>query len=68
VSTDEVYGSLGAEDSAFTETTRFAPNSPYAASKASADHLVRAYHHSYDLPVTITNCSDNYGPFTFPKS
>jgi dTDP-glucose 4,6-dehydratase len=67
VSTDEVYGSLGVEDSAFTETTRFAPNSPYAASKAAADHLVRAYHHTYGLPVTITNCSNNYGPYHFPE-
>jgi dTDP-glucose 4,6-dehydratase len=67
VSTDEVYGSLRADDPPFTETTRFAPNSPYAASKASADHLVRAYHHTYDLPVTITNCSNNYGPYHFPE-
>ena len=67
VSTDEVYGSLGPEDPAFTETTAFAPNSPYAASKAAADHLVRAYHHTYGLPVTTTNCSNNYGPCQFPE-
>ena len=65
VSTDEVYGSLGA-DGLFTETTPYAPNSPYAASKAGADHLVRAYHHTYGLPAIITNCSNNYGPFQFP--
>jgi dTDP-glucose 4,6-dehydratase len=67
VSTDEVYGSLGAEDSAFTETTAYAPNSPYAASKASSDHLARAYHHTFGLPVLTTNCSNNYGPFQFPE-
>ena len=67
VSTDEVYGSLGPDDPPFTETTRFAPNSPYAASKAAADHLVRAYHHTYGLPVTVTNCSNNYGPYHFPE-
>jgi dTDP-glucose 4,6-dehydratase len=66
VSTDEVYGSLGAEG-AFTESTPYAPNSPYAASKASADHLVRAYHRTYGLPALITNCSNNYGPFQFPE-
>ena len=67
VSTDEVYGSLGPEDAAFTETTPYAPSSPYAASKASSDHLVRAYFHTCGLPVTITNCSNNYGPFQFPE-
>ena len=67
VSTDEVYGSLGAADAAFTETTPFAPNSPYAASKASSDHLVRAYHHTYGLPTLTTNCSNNYGPRQFPE-
>lgn len=66
VSTDEVYGSLGAEG-AFTETTPYAPNSPYAASKAGSDHLVRAYHHTYGLPVLTTNCSNNYGPYQFPE-
>jgi dTDP-glucose 4,6-dehydratase len=66
VSTDEVYGSLGA-DGRFTETTAYAPNSPYSASKAAADHLVRAYHHTYGLPVLITNCSNNYGPYQFPE-
>ena len=66
VSTDEVYGSLG-PTGAFTETTPYAPNSPYAASKASADHLVRAYHETYGLPALITNCSNNYGPFQFPE-
>lgn len=63
VSTDEVYGSLGEDDPAFTETTPFAPNSPYSASKASSDHLVRAYHHTYGLQVTTSNCSNNYGPY-----
>src|SRR5205809_2782182 len=63
VSTDEVYGSLGPNDPAFTERTQFAPNSPYSASKAGADHLVRAYFHTYGLPTLITNCSNNYGPF-----
>jgi dTDP-glucose 4,6-dehydratase len=67
VSTDEVYGSLGPDDPAFTEETRYAPNSPYAASKAASDHLVRAYHHTYGLPVLTTNCSNNYGPFQFPE-
>lgn len=67
VSTDEVYGTLGPSDLAFSETTPYAPNSPYAASKASSDHLVRAYHHTYGLPVTITNCSNNYGPYQFPE-
>lgn len=67
VSTDEVYGSLNKDDPAFTETTPYAPNSPYSASKASSDHLVRAYHHTYDLPVLTTNCSNNYGPYHFPE-
>ena len=67
VSTDEVYGSLGPQDPAFTEETPFQPNSPYPASKASSDHLVRAYHHTYGLPVLTTNCSNNYGPFHFPE-
>jgi dTDP-glucose 4,6-dehydratase len=67
VSTDEVYGSLAATDPAFSETTRYAPNSPYSASKAASDHLVRAYHHTYGLPVLTTNCSNNYGPFQFPE-
>jgi dTDP-glucose 4,6-dehydratase len=67
ISTDEVYGSLGADDAAFTEGTPFAPNSPYAASKAASDHLVRAYHHTYGLPVTTSNCSNNYGPYQFPE-
>jgi len=67
VSTDEVYGSLGPTDPAFTEATPYAPNSPYAASKAASDHLVRAYHHTYGLPVTTTNCSNNYGPYHFPE-
>jgi dTDP-glucose 4,6-dehydratase len=67
VSTDEVYGSLGPDDPAFTEETPFAPNSPYAASKASSDHLVRAYHHTYGLPTLTTNCSNNYGPHQFPE-
>ena len=67
VSTDEVYGTLGAADAAFTELTAYAPNSPYAASKASADHLVRAYHHTYGLPTLTTNCSNNYGPYQFPE-
>lgn len=67
VSTDEVYGSLGADDPLFSETTPYAPNSPYAASKASTDHLVRAYHHTYGLKVTTSNCSNNYGPFHFPE-
>ena len=67
VSTDEVYGSLGAADPAFSETTAYAPNSPYAASKAAADHIVRAYHHTYGLPTLTTNCSNNYGPYQFPE-
>ena len=67
VSTDEVYGSLGTDDAPFTETTPFAPNSPYSASKAASDHLVRAYHHTYGLPVLTTNCSNNYGPYQFPE-
>ncbi|HYF40107.1 MAG TPA: dTDP-glucose 4,6-dehydratase [Gemmatimonadales bacterium] len=67
VSTDEVYGSLEPDDPPFTESTRYAPNSPYAASKAAADHLVRAYHHTYGLPVTTSNCSNNYGPYQFPE-
>jgi dTDP-glucose 4,6-dehydratase len=67
VSTDEVYGSLGPADPAFTEKTPFAPNSPYSASKASADHLVRAFHHTYGLPTLTTNCSNNYGPYQFPE-
>lgn len=67
VSTDEVYGSLGVRDPGFTETTAYAPNSPYSASKASSDHLVRAYHHTYGLPTLTTNCSNNYGPYQFPE-
>jgi dTDP-glucose 4,6-dehydratase len=67
VSTDEVYGSLGPEEPAFSETTAYAPNSPYAASKAASDHFVRAYHHTYGLPVLTTNCSNNYGRFQFPE-
>ena len=67
VSTDEVYGSLGTGDPAFTETHRYEPNSPYSASKAASDHLVRAYHHTYGLPVLTTNCSNNYGPHHFPE-
>jgi len=67
VSTDEVYGTLGPDDPAFTEETAYAPNSPYAASKASSDHLVRAYFHTYRLPVLTTNCSNNYGPYQFPE-
>jgi dTDP-glucose 4,6-dehydratase len=67
VSTDEVYGSLGPRDPAFSETTAYAPNSPYSASKAGSDHLVRAYHHTYGLPTLITNCSNNYGPYQFPE-
>lgn len=67
VSTDEVYGSLGPNEAAFSETTRYAPNSPYSASKAASDHLVRAYHHTYGLPTLTTNCSNNYGPFQFPE-
>ena len=67
VSTDEVYGSLNADDPAFCETTSYSPNSPYSASKAGADHLVRAYHHTFELPVVTTNCSNNYGPYQFPE-
>ncbi|MGB2271184.1 MAG: dTDP-glucose 4,6-dehydratase, partial [Candidatus Micropelagos thuwalensis] len=67
VSTDEVYGSLGADEPAFTEMHRYEPNSPYSASKASSDHLVRAYHHTYGLPVLTTNCSNNYGSYQFPE-
>jgi len=67
VSTDEVYGSLGPEDPAFSETTAYAPNSPYSASKAGSDHLVRAYHHTFGLQTTVTNCSNNYGPYQFPE-
>ena len=67
VSTDEVYGSLGRDDPAFSETTAYAPNSPYAASKAASDHLVRAYHHTYGFPTITTNCSNNYGPLQFPE-
>ncbi|HEX4583520.1 MAG TPA: dTDP-glucose 4,6-dehydratase [Burkholderiaceae bacterium] len=67
VSTDEVYGSLGQTDPAFSETTAYSPNSPYAASKAGSDHLVRAWHHTYGLPALVTNCSNNYGPYQFPE-
>jgi dTDP-glucose 4,6-dehydratase len=67
VSTDEVYGSLGASDAAFKETTAYEPNSPYSASKAASDHLVRAWFHTYGLPVLTTNCSNNYGPYHFPE-
>lgn len=67
ISTDEVYGSLQPHEAAFSEKTPYAPNSPYAASKAASDHLVRAYHHTYGLPVTVTNCSNNYGPYQFPE-
>ena len=67
VSTDEVYGSLGPDDPAFSETTPYAPNSPYSASKAGSDHLARAYYHTYGLPTLITNCSNNYGPYHFPE-
>jgi dTDP-glucose 4,6-dehydratase len=67
VSTDEVYGSLGPDDPLFSETTPYAPNSPYAASKASSDHLVRSYHHTYGIPTLVTNCSNNYGPRQFPE-
>jgi dTDP-glucose 4,6-dehydratase len=67
VSTDEVYGSLGPGDAAFTETHPYEPNSPYSASKAASDHLVRAWHHTYGLPVLTTNCSNNYGPYHFPE-
>lgn len=67
VSTDEVYGTLSKDDPAFTEQNRYEPNSPYSASKAASDHLVRAYHHTYGLPVLTTNCSNNYGPYHFPE-
>jgi len=67
VSTDEVYGSLGKDDPAFNEENKYEPNSPYSASKAASDHLVRAYHHTYGLPVLTTNCSNNYGPYHFPE-
>ncbi len=67
VSTDEVYGSLGKDDPAFTEDHPYEPNSPYSASKAASDHLVRAWHHTYGLPVVTTNCSNNYGPYHFPE-
>jgi dTDP-glucose 4,6-dehydratase len=67
VSTDEVYGSLGPDDAAFSETTAYSPNSPYSASKAGSDHLVRAYHHTFGLETTTSNCSNNYGPFQFPE-
>jgi dTDP-glucose 4,6-dehydratase len=67
VSTDEVYGTLGPEDPPFTETTPYAPNSPYSATKAASDHLVRSYHHTYGLPTLTTNCSNNYGPYHFPE-
>ncbi|MES2307912.1 MAG: dTDP-glucose 4,6-dehydratase [Verrucomicrobiota bacterium] len=67
ISTDEVYGSLSLEDPAFSESTPFAPNSPYAASKAGSDHLVRSFHHTYGLPTLTTNCSNNYGPYQFPE-
>lgn len=67
VSTDEVYGTLGPDDAPFTETTTYAPNSPYSASKAGSDHLVRSYHHTYGLPTLTTNCSNNYGPYHFPE-
>lgn len=67
ISTDEVYGSLGPNDDPFSETTSYAPNSPYSASKAASDHLVRAYHHTYNLQTTVTNCSNNYGPYQFPE-
>jgi len=67
VSTDEVYGSLGKDEPAFSESRRYEPNSPYSASKAASDHLVRAYHHTYGLPALTTNCSNNYGPYHFPE-
>jgi dTDP-glucose 4,6-dehydratase len=67
VSTDEVYGTLGPTDAPFTETTPYTPNSPYSATKAASDHLVRAYHHTYGMPVVTTNCSNNYGPYHFPE-
>jgi dTDP-glucose 4,6-dehydratase len=67
ISTDEVFGTLEPDDPPFSETTPYSPNSPYAASKAGSDHLVRSYYHTYGLPVTVTNCSNNYGPFQFPE-
>jgi dTDP-glucose 4,6-dehydratase len=67
VSTDEVYGTLSTTDRAFKETNKYEPNSPYSASKAASDHLVRAWHHTYGLPVLTTNCSNNYGPYHFPE-
>jgi len=67
VSTDEVYGSLGRDDPPFTESNRYEPNSPYSARKAASDHLARAYHHTYGLPVLTTNCPNNYGPYHFPE-
>ena len=67
ISTDEVYGSLGPNDAAFSETTPYDPHSPYSASKAASDHLVRAWHDTYGLPVVLTNCSNNYGPYQFPE-
>tara|TARA_R110000737_G_scaffold2923_18_gene10094 strand:- start:233416 stop:234474 length:1059 start_codon:yes stop_codon:yes gene_type:complete len=67
ISTDEVYGSLGPSDPAFTETNRYEPNSPYSASKAASDHMIRAYFHTYGFPVVTTNCSNNYGPYQFPE-
>ncbi|MDD4632512.1 MAG: GDP-mannose 4,6-dehydratase, partial [Proteiniphilum sp.] len=67
ISTDEVYGSLGFDDTLFTEETRYDPHSPYSASKASSDHFVRAYHDTYGLPVVLSNCSNNYGPYQFPE-
>src|SRR5476649_51364 len=67
VSTDEVYGTLGPDDAPFSETTAYAPNSPYSASKAASDHLVRSYHHTYGMPTLTTNCSNNYGPYHFPE-
>ena len=67
ISTDEVFGTLSRDDPAFSETTPYAPNSPYAASKAASDHLVRAYQHTFQLPITISNCSNNYGPYQFPE-
>jgi dTDP-glucose 4,6-dehydratase len=67
VSTDEVYGTLGPDDAPFSETTAYAPNSPYSASKAASDHLVRSYHHTYGFPTLTTNCSNNYGPYHFPE-
>jgi dTDP-glucose 4,6-dehydratase len=67
ISTDEVFGSLGSDDPAFNEKTPYDPRSPYSASKAASDHLVRAYYHTHDLPVTISNCSNNYGPYHFPE-